>query len=83
VEAGCTIRPGGGELGDFSGPQYLGLHLQRLIERLNRVGAGEGSGVHCLSGCPGRQKPEGRVSQLEAGVGTLWLLVFCGTFDEE
>ena len=70
VDAGCTITPGGGELGDFSGPEELGLHLQRLIERLNRVGAGEDAGVHSLSGCPGRRKPEGGGSQLGA-----WLLV--------
>jgi hypothetical protein len=67
VEAGCTITPGGGELGDFSGPEELGLHLQRLIERLNRVGAGEDAGVHSLSGCPGRRKPEGGGSQLVPG----------------
>ena len=75
---GCTIRPGGGELGDLSGPKLLGLHLQRLIERLNRVGFGEDAGVHRLSGCPGRRKPEGRSSQLSLSghCGTDMLLVF-------
>jgi len=48
----------------------LGLHLQRLIERLSRVGAGEEAGVHRLSGCPGRQKPEGGISQLEGWRGS-------------
>lgn len=75
---GCTIRPGGGELGDLSGPKQLGLSLQRLIERLSRVGRGEGAGVHRLSGCPGRRKPEGGSSQLSLSghCGTDVLLVF-------
>jgi len=66
-------------LGDFSGPKQLGLHLQRLIERLSRVGPGEGAGVHRLSGCPRRRKPEGRSSQLSLSgncCGTYMLLVF-------
>jgi len=82
---GCTIRPGGGELGEVSGPEDLGLHLQRLIERLSRVGPGEGAGVHRLSGCPGRRKPGGGSSQL-GGLATV-VLTCCwcssGTFDEE
>ena len=58
-------------------PRGLGLHLQRLIERLSRVGAGEEAGVQSLSGCPGRQKPEGGTSQLEGWPrGLTWLLVF-------
>lgn len=83
---GCTITPGGGELGDFSGPKLLGLHLQRLIERRSRVEPGEGAGVHRLSGCPGRRKPEGRSSQLSLS-GSVVVLTCCwcssGTFDEE
>jgi len=65
-------------LGDLSGPKLLGLHLQRLIERLSRVGAEEAAGVHRLSGCPGRlNQREGAVSCLcLACCGTDVLLVF-------
>jgi len=83
---GCTIRPGGGELGDFSGPKQLGWHLQRLIERRSRVGPGEDAGVHRLSGCPGRRKPEGRSSPLSlSGSSVVLTCCWCssGTFDEE
>ena len=65
-------------MGDLSGPKVLGLGLQRLIERLSRVGLGEDAGVHRLSGCPGRQNQrEGAVSCLcLACCGTDLLLVF-------
>jgi len=56
-------------LGAFSGSERRAWACRGWQKGQAGVGAGEGAGVHRLSGCPGRRKPGGWSSQLECGFG--------------